>query len=843
MSQVLAQYQPTSTGWDELFTGNGSLREQWRHFASLADELGTVEITRRWRQAQRLLNENGIAFGAHGDSDAGARPWEFDALPLLLGRDEWQRLSDGLRQRARVLELTLQDLYGPKRLLEKRLLPPEIIFLHSGYHRELHGVCPSLGRYLHNYAADLGRSPDGSWWLLGDRCEAPSGAGYALENRVICSRMFPEAFRTSNVFRLANYFEVLKESCRESAQRNRENPRIVLLSQGPQHENYFEDAYLARYLGYTLVEAADLVVRERSVWWKTLGGLYRVDVILRRPNSRDCDSLELDTSSTCAVPGLVDAIRAGNVAVSNPLGSGLVESPVFMAYASTLCKELLGEDLILPSIATWWCGDELSRKYVLDNLDALELKRAFRQRGAERAATQELKTLSRPELVERIQNFPQHYVAQEKFTRSAMPNWGPEQLSRAHVALRSFLFIRDDDYVVLPGGLARTADTVASLDLSLAAGEGSKDTWVQGADKSPHISGMHGPSERITLRRSGDDLPSRVADDVYWTGRHIQRADFAARLLRTLTDRIGSAETDDTCSVVPIILRTMADQGQIEPGFVLDGMRDQLPAIEETLPAAVFDANQPNSLSSILESSYTTAARIRDRLSTDAWRVMSRIRETFRRPADQNFDTTDLLNLSSELIVNLASFGGLIAESMTRTQAFHFMDLGIRVERAAQTAVLVANAFQSEPISNEALDALLRICDSRMTYRYRYLSTLASVPVLDLLLTDETNPRSIVYQLNSIGEHFKKLPRNEASALTTNEERILMSMLYQTKMFDVTALGGDLTTEDRDKLLVLCQVIDDLMPQLSQAITNKYLVHAGPTRLLTSMEINTQDAD
>lgn len=837
-----AGYKPAAEVWDELCSSESGFRDHWKQFLQSADRLGRFEIARRWQQARRLVNENGIAFGAYGDSLNAARPWEFDALPLLIAREEWEHLSRGLQQRAQLLELTLQDLYGPQKLLREKILPPEIVYRNPGFFTALHGIRPSLDRHMHWYAADLGRTSKGNWWLLGDRCEAPSGSGYALENRVVCSRMFPEAFRACNVFRLAHYFETLKETCRTIAPRHRDNPRIVLLSQGPEHENYFEDAYLSRYLGYTLVEGADLVVRDRTVWWKTLGGLFQVDVILRRPNTRDCDSLEIETHSPCAIPGLFDAVRAGNVAISNPLGSGLVESPIFMAFISPLCKALLGEEPLLPNVATWWCGQDSARKYVLENLDRLEIKRAFRQRGSERIATRELQSLSHEQLQERIEKTPYMYVGQERFARSSMPNWGGGNMTSANIALRTFLHTAGDSFTVLPGGLTRAAGSTDSLELSLADGEGSKDTWIQGADGTPAITTVHSPNEVIALRRSGDDLPSRVADDIYWTGRHIQRADFAARMLRSLADVLGSLEIEQGCPEIPVLLRTMADQGQIEPGFVVDGMRDQLPRIEDALPAAAFDTSSPNSLRSILGMAYRTASRIRDRLSADSWRVLSRIDETFRLPASGNVDTTDLLNLSSELIVNLASFGGLIAESMTRSQAFHFMDLGIRIERATQTSALLSNAFERRDISSEVLDTLLRVCDSRMTYRYRYLSTVSVVPVLDLLVTDDTNPRSIIYQLLSIKNHIEQLPRSEEQPLTTLEQRYLLEMLYRVRMFDVESFGSEFDERDLAELSDLCKNIEQCMPKLSQAITNKYLVHAGPVKLLTSMERSSKDS-
>lgn len=832
---VFANYLP-SEGFDELLLSPGNLRPHWGQFVGELNRLGGEEIARRWKQAERLIHENGIAYGAYGDPLGTPRPWDLDALPLVVHQDEWELVAAGLQQRARVFEMTLADLYGPRHLIRENILPPEIIFAHPGFQTTLHGLKPSGGRYLHSYAADLGRGPDGRWWLLGDRSESPSGAGYALENRVVTSRMFPEAFRACHVQRLAGYFKAIRELCHRIAPRNKDNPRIVLLSQGQASENYFEDAYLSRYLGYTLVEGADLAVRDRSVWLKTLGGLYPVDVIIRRPNTADCDSLEIATDSLSAIPGLVDVVRAGNVAITNPLGSGLMESPIFMAFIEPLCARWLGESPLLPSVATWWCGDPKACAYVLRNLEQLDVKRAFRRRGEERFVTAELRDLSPKLLAERIQANPSEFVAQERVVRSTVPIWNGESVSTTHLALRAFLFAGDDAFEVLPGGLARTSKEVGSLELSLAAGEGSKDTWIQGLRPPEDITLLPHGSEHVALRRSGDDLPSRVADDIYWLGRHVERADSAARLLRAVTDRLSSEEGGSMRPELPMLLRTMADQGQIEPGFVVEGIREQLPAIEKMLPKAVFDTSSPGSLGSMLSAMHSTGSRVRDRLSRDSWRILVRIDELFRLPQGQLCDMSDLMNMSSELIVDLAAFNGMISESMTKTQAYHFMDLGVRTERAWQTSKLLANCFAgAAPIAGEVLESVLRVCDSLMTYRYRYLTNLSVIPVLDLLVTDDTNPRSILYQLLRIKDHVERLRLTDASANVSPEQRLLLTALYSIRMFDVEAIGEKRSVGECRELMELFRKLDTCLPQFSQAVTNKYMVHAGPARLLSAV--------
>ncbi len=839
---VFQSYRPLSNVYDEMFLPGGERRDGWRPLIETINHLGTEEISRRWVQAERLVHENGVAFGAYGDPLDKPRPWELDPIPLLITEQEWQTVSTGLQQRMQILEMTLADIAGEKKLIKSGVLPPDVVFLHPGYHTQLFNIKPAQGRFLHFYAADLGRSPTGHWQLLGDRSEAPSGTGYSLENRVVTSRMLPEAFRDCQVQRLANYFATLRDTCHEMSPRNKDNPRIVILSNGPANGNYFEDAYLSRYLGFTLVEGPDLTVRDRRVWLKTLGGLYPVDVILRRPNTADCDSLEIPSTSGAAIPGLFDAARAGNVAITNPLGSGLVESPIFMRFMPELAKTLLGQELILPSVRTWWCGDANDRAYVLSHLEELEIKRAFRQRGFEHRFTQQLRELPTEVLRQKVESEPGHFIAQERVTRSTMAKWTDGGPAIAHLALRGFCFTDGANIEVLPGGLTRTSKQFGSLELSLAAGEGSKDTWVQDSRQEEHHSLLPERIERVTLRRAGDDLPSRVADDLFWLGRKVERADFAARLLRAVCDRMTGERGGAELPEIPVLLKTMADQGQIEPGCVVEGIREQLPTIELMLPEATFDANSDSSLRSILASTYSNASRVRDRLSADSWRAIVRIDERFRRPV--NCDVTDLLNMSSELIVDLAAFIGMISESMTRTQAFHFMDLGVRVERTWQLCHIIYHAFAAEkPKAGQIqiLESILHVCDSLMTYRYRYLSHLHPIPVLDLLITDETNPRSVLYQLLRIKDHVDRLPRLDAHPLSTPEQKILLSLLYSIRMLDVETLGDALADGDTQQMSMLFEQFKTQLPRLSQSISDKYMVHAGPSKFFASFDLLPSD--
>ena len=845
-AEFLASYKPLTGYFDETLLGGGKLRPHWEQFRDSLNAMGSAEFARRWQQTQRLIHEHGLAYSTFGDPTDKARPWELDPLPVLIPAVQWRQVSAALKQRAHLLDLILADLYGPQDLIKRGLLPPEVVFDNPNFRRPIHNLRPRDDRYLHLYAADLARAPDGKWWVLGDRTEAPSGSGYALENRIVTSRMLTDAFHDCQVERLAPYFVALRETIQQIAPHHAENPHVAMLSQGRKFANYFEDAYLARYLGYTLVEGDDLTVRDNQVMMKTLDGLVPIDVILRRPNSEDCDPLELSGASRLGTPGILQAVRRGAAAVVNPLGSGLIESPIFMAYLPRLCRELLSEEPLIPGVATWWCGEPSSLKHVLANLDRLLIRKAFRKRGQELHTSSDLINKSKSELADMIRAAPESFVAQEQVARSTMPIWRQHSvassatpsgkdysLGASHIALRTFAVASNASYYVMNGGLARVSHSVDPLFVSLLAGERSKDVWVLADEPVAPVTLLGKHTAALPLRRSGAELPSRMADHIFWLGRNLERADAAARLLRTVALRITAETYSADLEDVPILLRVLVEQGHLEPGYVVAGIRDQLPAIEHGLPPAVLDETQSSSLRSIVSQLLQSASVVRDRISLDCWRILKRLDEQFRPSNPSPLTLSELLELIDSLLIELAAFSGLAMESMTRTYTWRFLDLGRRMERALQTLHLLRHSLLETPAAGASiLEAILEIADSVMTYRARYLANLQLGPVLDLLLTDETNPRSIAFQLVNIVEHVHALPRDPSQATFSKEQRLAMSALHSVRMLDVTAMAEIKKLGRNEELSRFLEGLEYRIPELSDAISHRYLTHSGPTQHL-----------
>lgn len=819
--------------YDELRAPDGSIRPKWTRLVHGLSSLGPQELSRRADQARRMILENGVSYNAFSDQGPQPRAWELDPIPLVISSDEWVAVSQGVAQRARLLNRLLVDLYGPQRMLSEGLFPSDLLFSSPAFLRPCHRLSVPGDVFLHFYAADLVRGPDGRWMVLADHTECPLGAGYALENRIIVSSLLAEVFHDCQVQRLAPFFITLRETL-AGLSADREHPRTALLTAGPSNETYFEDAYLARYLGYTLVEGADLTVRDSRVYLKTLGGLTPVDVLLRRLPDADCDPLELSTDSYLGVAGLVEAARTGGVVVANALGSGLLESRAVLPYLGVLCRRLLGDDLRLPSVDTVWCGRAEGMAKVASQPDAWAVAELDPPWGMEVLYD---RPLGGSGLAARVAARPREWVGQARIHRSTAPIWTGEQARAARVGLRVFAVASQGQYAVMPGGLVLAAP--------LAEGEaqtgsrptrlGSKDAWILSAEPVAPVSLLSPAGQPIALRRTGNDLPSRVADNVYWLGRLAERSENAARLLRAVVVRLTSEQRAGAILELPILLRAMADQGQIEPGYVVEGIREQLPAVEEALPQAIFDESQPGSLRATLTSLSQVASIVRDRLSLDGWRSLARIDQEFRPPGGpMGFQLADVQELLNALVLNLAAFSGLALESMTRGNVWRFLDMGRRIERGlAMASLLRSGLVEVEEPPVAVFEALLQVADSTMTYRSRYLAQLQFAPVLDLLLTDETNPRSLAFQLVALSEHVHNLPRDPSRPFASFEERVMISLLANLRLLDVESLGSSAGPAARSELDRLLKRITAQLPKLSDAVTHRYFMHAAQSQQLS----------
>ncbi|QDT00272.1 circularly permuted type 2 ATP-grasp protein [Adhaeretor mobilis] len=835
-------YMPPETVHDELRLSTGEIRPHWRTFAKGFAREQQSELARRWEHANQIVHENGITYNVFDEKPENNHPWQIDLLPYLIAAEEWDRLSAGIAQRAKLLSLVLDDLYGPQQLLKSGDLPPEMVYAHPNYHHSFHKLPVGPERRLMFFGCEVARSPDGRWWAMADRAEGPAGAGYALENRIVISRTWPRLIHDCHIRRLAPFFMRWQQALAELSPRATENPRIVLLTAGSTQPFYFEDVYLARYLGYTLVEGGDLAVRDNCVFIKTLDGLVQIDVIVSRVNESDLDPLEIRSSNRNGAAGLLQAIREGNVVVVNAPGSGFVESPAIMAKLPQLCRTVLKTELILPSIATWWCGDESSQQYVLDNLAKLVIKPAFEPSGGTEIFGEHLSNSEQQELAGKIRQAPADYVAQETIARSASPVWKSEGMQVGHAALRTFAMRHANHYEVMPGALVRVALSADPMKLSISAGDGSKDAWIVSEKPVEKVSLLPTADDVPELRRNSPQLPSRVADNLFWLGRHLDRAEVSARLLRVVIDRLSGERDADEVPELPALIHLLAEGGQIDPEYAIEDMQGSLPEIEQRLPAAIFDLTEPRSLRSIVNEIARLASTVRDRLSNDTWRAVNRIDERFHPASPQDKVPLDeALSLLNQLVIDLAVCGGLINDGMVRGPAWRFLTMGRRTERAQLTSGLLLVLLQPPLPSSSVLDAVLDVMDLQMTYRARYLAAIRPAPVFDLLLVDESNPRSLLYQLSELQSLIHLLPADAQQIGLSDEQKIVSDVLHQLQMVDLSKdMPENWNTTDVDSvnkglefelnLVELLQNQQDAMKELTAAISRKYLVHSGTPR-------------
>jgi uncharacterized circularly permuted ATP-grasp superfamily protein/uncharacterized alpha-E superfamily protein len=833
-----SSYAPPQAAYDEMKAQDGRIRPHWLKFFEHLDAIGRDEVEQRWTRARHLLHENGVSYNVYGDPQGVERPWSLSPIPVLIPASEWQEIEAALAQRARLLNALLADFYGPQRTLSENLLPPELLFANPGFLRACHGAHVPRDSWLPLYGADLVRHADGRFAVIEDRTQVPSGAGYALENRIVISSVLPEVFRDCNVERLASFFRTLRDTMQSLAPHNRDNPRIVLLTPGPYNATYFEQAYLAQYLGYTLVNGGDLTVREDRVYLKTLGGLSQVDVILRRLNDDYCDPLELRPESVLGVPGLVQAARAGNVAVASPLGSGVLQSPALLPYLDGLARVLLGEPLRLGSVRSVWCGDPrgLSEAESLFN-DAV-VKPTFPEGFVQPIFTAHLAESARAELFSKIKANPRRYVVQEHVHGSTTPVLSEGCLTPRAMLIRAFAVAARDHYVVMPGGLSRVAGRTAGTEVSMQLGAGSKDTWIISGDAVSNFSLLPPVNRPVDLSRGGADLPSRVADNLFWLGRYAERAEGVARLCRVmsarLSDLVSQSDLETSSEFVPL-LRTLTAQTSLIYTAPLEGaVAKSLKAATQQLLAAVFDEQGDGTMKAVLRYALRAGRFVRDRISTDTWRVLAAIDDELH-DAEKELRGEPLVGLQDALnrvILRLAAFSGLAAESMTRGQAWRFLDMGRRLERAMTLLTLLRGTLSNRcDREGPLLEAVLEIADSGMTYRRRYLATLQPAPVVDLLLTDDTNPRSVIFQLEALNRHIEALPRPEGG-LRTAQERIALGVLTDLKLADIERLC---TSDERGARPRLSGLLVDLatrIPSLSDSLSDRYLNHATVSRHL-----------
>lgn len=809
-----------ASAYDELVTGQKSIRYHWQGILSVIRAL-PGGLGERVESARRQLEESGATVNLL-DERAAPR-WTFDPLPFVVAPDEWAALETGLIQRARLLDAILADVYGPQILLKERLLPPMLVHANRHFHRPCQvtdGATPT--RHLAQYAVDLVRLSDGRWHVLADHTEVPAGIGYALEMRRVLARSLPEAFRSIPVRHLRPFVDRWHDSLLALAPSDVANPNMAVLTPGSLSATYFEHVYLARALGVPLVEGGDLVARDGQVSLKTLAGLRPVHMLLRRLDSAFVDPLELRADSALGVTGLVETTRSGRIELANALGSGVVESPALMPFLERLCERLLDQPLGLPSLDVWWLGEPAAAAFVLANLDTM-IVRPCLGNDREPIVVGMLEPAERKALEERLRAQPGQFVAQHPFTPSLSPKWDGKGLAPATVVMRVFVSADGDGYRVLPGGLAREPTGETALH-SLGRLNGTlKDVWVLAEDAAdvelPATRRFH----QLAVERGGADLQSRIADNLYWLGRYIERLDNDSRLLRTTVNRIAQGAMGPRDSIeLRLLGRLLSHANLMESASALAAPESA--AFSQGLDAV---ASDERGLATVLDAIQRLAGTLRDRFSADmtiaAGPLMAEVRQRLIS-ARGNLDP--LLAALDEIVRFVATLSGLAQENMTRGTGWRFLDLGRRLERAQFVLTSALHPFTQSPIDwDAAMRLALELCDSTITYRTRYLGQLQPAPVLDLVILDDSNPRALAFQLRTIGVHLDYLAQVSGARVPALPDSLDKDLAAVVRQF----AGDEQTWRHEGLALAMLRDVasdaDERLEALSEAITRAYFSH------------------
>jgi uncharacterized circularly permuted ATP-grasp superfamily protein/uncharacterized alpha-E superfamily protein len=720
---------------DEMIAADGRVRPVWQKLIGAFDDLGPEELAGRFERADQYLRDAGVYYRKYDGAEGKERAWPLAHVPLLIDEADWNTITAGLTQRAELLEKLVADIYGSNDLVRRGLLPPELIARNTEFLRPMVGITPASGHFLHFCAFELGRGPDGGWWVLGDRTQAPSGAGFALENRVATTRALSEIYAGMHVHRLAGFFRAFRDALNAEA-RSEGGGRVGILTPGQHNETYFEHAYIARYLGFMLLEGEDLTVENGQVMVRTVSGLKPVSVLWRRMDASFADPLELRYDSRIGTPGMTEALRQGSISMVNALGSGILETRAFNAFLPRLATELIGEDLTLPTIATWWCGQPAERQHVIDHFDELMVGPAFATGLAidDHKATFLGSTLepdARAAMIRRMEAEGSSFVGQEPVRLSTAPVHVNGRLEPRPITLRVYAARTADGWSIMPGGFARVGSTSDTTAIAMQRGGQAADVWVV-SDK---------PVERVTLlpqegeklvRNSAGSLPSRAADNLIWLGRYAERCEATVRILRAYNARLAELSNPD----LPILKHTRV-----------------------YLESLGVDASHamPPGLMAAIDSAVHSAGQIRDRFSPDGWLALADLRKTARNFAARVQPGDDATRAMTVLLRKLAGFSGLVHENMYRFAGWRFLEIGRRLERAIQLAGIVG-WFTNAKAPDGALDMLLEIGDSVMTHRRRYSVSAGSNSYIDLLVLDPLNPRSVRFQVAELREQIEKLP-------------------------------------------------------------------------------------
>ncbi|GAB4021450.1 circularly permuted type 2 ATP-grasp protein [Spirosoma koreense] len=842
---MLDLYTNQLHSYDEVLAPDGSIKPHWEKLFLSLERIGHDELRNRSQEIKNKIQENGVTYNIYQHPGGLNSPWKLDLIPFLIEQNEWQTIAKGLQQRAVLLDLIFRDIYGHRNLIKDRILPAELVYTNSGFFRACQDIKLPTQNQLILYAVDMARGPDGRMWVVDNRTQAPSGSGYALENRAILTKVMPELARDMYVGRLSPFFTQAQQSIFKVFRDKADYVNVVYLTPGPNNETYFEQAYLASYLGYTLVQGDDLIVKNGFVWIKAIDGLQRVDIIIRRIDDEWCDPLELRIDSKLGVPGLLQVIRNGNVMVINPPGSSVLENSAFNAFLPSLCRYFLQEELILPSVATWWCGQPTELQSTLDRLGSLIIKKANRKQVFRSVYGKELSKAQLQQLRLQILQNPADYVAQQEVSFSTTPAYVDGRIEPRYAAIRAFLTATPNGYQVMEGGLTRSSTLKDRFTFSNQYGNISKDTWIV-SDEAEII------RERIKLpgtyhHQPQPSLPSRSAENLYWAARYSERSITATTFLMITLNALSFQRNfgiQTKTQHIEILLKTVSALIQIEPYFS-DENKDAFVNPYPILSASIATAARTGTVTASVQAFLKAMIVVRERWNNVTWRTIDVIGHTARKlqQIGPNHNPNDIQNTLNHLQTNLFTFYGIVSETVPRNEGYYLFETGKFIERILSKIIVLRSIFSVKTesvIENELMEIILMNHFALSHYRSAYKTNFEREHVLDMVLLDKQVPASLTSLLDSLDHSISQLP--QSSGRLSKSRKAILEASTQIKLIDITEIATvGIDSQAYENLDFILSNVYTLMLSVSDSITSQYFNHTAPQHSITETIIDLEN--
>ena len=837
---LLQTYKEKISSYDEVLDQNGKVKPYWQGLFDTLESIGIAELELRNQEIIKKLRENGVTYNVYDSNKESNRAWKLDPIPFLIHESEWKTIEKGLKQRAHLLDLILKDIYGPQLLIKNAIIPAELVFDNSGFLLPCFDIKQKHDKQLLNYAVDLARGPDGKMWLLDNRTQAPSGAGYSLENRIVMSKVIPELNEKTYRKRLSPYFSQLQQTVDTLGNNTNENPNVVFLTPGPGNETYFEHVYLSSYLGYTLVQGNDLLVRDGFVWLKSIDQLERVDVIIKRLDDSWCDPLELRRDSLLGIPGLLQVIRLGNVAVVNPPGTSVLENYGLMAFMQNACKFLLKEPLLMPSVATWWCGQAKELKFVLENLPKLIIKKTNRKQGFRSIYGRLLNIDQLEDLKNLILKSPKDYVAQEEVSLSTTPAFINGTIEPRYAAIRAFVIAESDEYKVMQGGLTRSSALKDKFEISNQLGGISKDTWI--ITDTPTEYHEKSIERKNTNNQLNNSLTSRNAENLFWLGRLCERTMALRSFLKIILNRLNENVTkhgNKQPDFLVVLLKSLTHLTQTYPGFVGKEAKDDVEFDNEAIfenPLAellllINDPHKPGSVVYNVQSLLNTINQVSEKWNHDTRRIINLLEDSLFVLKKTNTHNINYVNHAlDKLHIRLFSFYGNINETLPRDNGFYLLETGKNIERILSLISVFRSTFNYKKIEEEEallMEAILENHHLLAQYRNIYKSHLSLKAVINMIFLEKNLPYTLSYLLDMLSNYLSQLPKtNEPNRLSIAEKSALEASTIVKLINADHLIEVDEETQFRPELDETLSKVFELICKVSNNLSSLYFNHS-----------------